>query len=158
MTHVRLRVAVASFLLAGLVGCTSSNQVVEPETDYVEMRPLLYDYGTVYDCVAEAITEEGFQVKQGDRSRGTIETAYVPGEEDHVRHSQKGVRVKAKVVQKGPKDFIVRITATRLERDIQKDNQPGDWRYVSSDQDLIDRLKARFNKQVDKRYKAGSDH
>ena len=158
MTYQRLRVAVASSLLAFLVGCGTSNQIVEPETDYVEMRPLLYDYGTVYDAVAEAVTEEGFQVKKGDRSQGTIETAYVPGEEDHIKHSQTGVRVKARVFQKGPKDFTVRLTATRLVRDIQKDNQPGDWRYVSSDQELIDRLKARFNKQVDKRYKAGSDH
>jgi hypothetical protein len=141
-------------VLGLLSGCRSHPGVVEPESDYIEMRPLIYDYGTVFDCIAEAITEEGLPVKEADRVKGTIETAYVAGTEDRVKGSQTGSRVRARVLKLGPKDFVVRLAATRLVREVDRDNQAGDWQYVGRDQELLDRLKKRFDKQVDKRYKA----
>ncbi|MEZ0228173.1 MAG: hypothetical protein ACAI25_06075 [Planctomycetota bacterium] len=151
-----MAVALVALWAAPFVGCTSA-PVVEPESDYIEMRPLIYDYGTVFDCVAEAITEEGLPVQEADRVKGTIETNYIPGKQDALTGVQIGSRVKAQVVKVGAKDFIVRMTATKLERDIARDNQPGEWRYVKRDEDLLDKIRRRFDKQVDKRYKAASD-
>jgi hypothetical protein len=151
-----IAVALVAPLAVLISGCTSV-PATEPESDYIEMRPLIYDYGTVFDCVAEAITEEGLPVHEADRVKGTIETNFIPGNQDSLKGTQTGSRVKAQVVKLGPKDFIVRMTATRLERDIARDNQPGEWRYVKRDDDLLDRIRKRFDKQVDKRYKAASD-
>lgn len=149
--------ALLATLLAVLgTGCTST-PATEPETDYIEMRPLIYDYGTVFDCVAEAITEEGLPVKEADRVKGTIETNYLPGKENRLEGTQLGSHVRARVVKIGPKDFIVRMAATRLARDVGRDNQPAEWRYLGKDEDLLDKLRKRFDKQVDKRYKAASD-
>jgi ribosomal protein S1 len=150
-----IAVALAAFWALLFTGC-SSTPVTEPESDYIEMRPLIYDYGTVFDCVAEAITEEGLPVQEADRVKGTIETNYIPGKEDRLKNTQEGSRVKARVVKTGPKDFIVRMAATRYERDI-RDNQPAEWHYLGSDEALLDKLRKRFDKQVDKRYKAASD-
>jgi hypothetical protein len=151
-----IAVALAASWALMAVGC-SSTPVTEPESDFIEMRPLIYDYGTVFDCVAEAITEEGLPVQEADRVKGTIETNYSPGNEDRLHGLQSGSRVRAKVLKIGPKDFIVRMAATRLEREIGRDNQPGEWRYVGRDEALLDKLRKRFDKQVDKRYKAASD-
>lgn len=150
-----IAVALVALFLAGLGGCSSS-EVKEPDSDYIEMRPLIYDYGTVFDCVAEAIAEEGLPVQNADRVKGTIETAYIPGTENRLEGTQQGSRVRAAVIKQGPKDFIVRMAATRLVRDLGRDNQPGEWKYVGRDKELLDKLRARFDKQVDKRYKAAS--
>jgi uncharacterized lipoprotein len=147
---------VACVLLLLVAGCSSAAPV-ESDNDYVEMRPLIYDYGVVFDCVAEAIAEEGLAVKDADRDKGTLETDYVAGKEDRLHGTQKGSRVKACVVRHGPKDFMVRMMATQLERDLGRDNIPGEWRYNGRDQELLDRLRKRFDKQVDKRYKAAPD-
>ena len=148
-----IAVALASVWALLLAGC-SSTPVTEPESDYIEMRPLIYDYGTVFDCVAEAITEEGLAVHEADRVKGAIETKFVPGTEDRLNNLQAGSRVKARVLKVGAKDFIVRMCATRYEREIARDNQPTEWRYLGSDEVLLDKLRKRFDKQVDKRYKA----
>src|SRR5262249_32770986 len=134
-------------------GCHSAPSQ-EPEGDYVEMRPLIYNYDTVFDCVAEAITEEGLPVKEADRVHGALESDVIPGAEDRVKGFQIGTRIKARVVTRGPKDFMVRVAATRLSRDLNRDNTTGEWRYTGSDDELLGKFKARFEKQVDKRYKA----
>ncbi len=152
-----IAVGLAAPLALLLAGCSSA-PIMEPDTDFVEMRPLIYDYGTVFDCVTEAITEEGLPVHEADRVKGTIETNYLPGKQDSLAMTQVGSRVRARVVTTGPKDFIVRMAATRLERDIARDNTPGEWRYVGRDEELLEKLKKRFDKQVDKRYKAASDN
>lgn len=146
----------SGLLLFAATGCHST-PAAEPEADYAEMRPLIYDYGTVFDCVTEAITEEGLPVQEADRVKGTVETAAVPGVEDRVKGTQPGSRVRARVIRQGPKDFIVRMAATRLVRDLGRDNVPGEWRYAGRDQELLDRVRKRFDKQVDKRYKATPD-
>lgn len=148
-----MAVALAALSVLFLGGCTST-PAAEPESDFIEMRPLIYDYGTVFDCIAEAITEEGLPVKEADRVKGIIETNYVPGNEDRIHGTQTGTRVRARVLQQGPKDFVVRMAATRLEREVGRDNVPGEWHYMSRDKDMLDRLRRRFDKQVDKRYKA----
>src|SRR6476469_9715299 len=123
-----IAVALAALLGLYLSGCSSAPPV-EPESDFIEMRPLIYDYGTVFDCVTEAISEEGLPVKEADRVKGSIVTDCVPGPEDHIKGTQAGSRVRADVVTKGPKDFVVRMAATRLVRDVGRDNQAGEWRY-----------------------------
>jgi hypothetical protein len=151
-----MAVALAASSILFLSGCRSAPSA-EPESDYLEMRPLIYDYGTVFDCIAEAITEEGLPVKEADRVKGTIETNFVPGDEDRLHGTQTGSRVRARVLKQGPKDFVVRLAATRLTREVGRDNQPGEWHYVARDKDLLDKLRLRFDKQVDKRYKAAPD-
>ena len=136
-----------------LAGCHSAPSV-EPEGDYVEMRPLIYNYDTVFDCVAEAIAEECLSVKEADRVHGSLESDVVPGAEDRLKGFQTGKRIRARVVTRGPKDFMVRVAATRLSRDLNRDNTTGEWRYAGADEDLLAKFKARFDKQVDKRYKA----
>ncbi len=148
-----MSVGLAATLVMLLSGC-SSTPGTEPDSDYIEMRPLIYDYGTVFDCVAEAITEEGLSVKEADRVKGTIETDFIPGDEDRLKGTQTGSRVRARVLKTATKNYVVRMAATKLVRDVGRDNVPGEWRYVSRDKDLLDRLRRRFDKQVDKRYKA----
>ena len=137
--------------LAFLAGC-GSPPVKEPESDYIEMKPLIYEYATVFDCTAEMIADEGFQVERADRDSGMLETKEVPGHEDLLKHVQEGRRIKARVVTTAKKNFIVRLAASRLERDFTN-NAVGEWRYVGKDAELLERLKKRFDKEVEKRYK-----
>jgi hypothetical protein len=146
-------VALSACLL--LLGCSSA-PTREPDGDYAELKPLLYDYGLVFDCVAETIADEGFQVERADRETGVLETKAVPGQEDLVKRCQDGRRIRARVVRSGPKDFIVRLAASRLERDTTSTNV-GEWRYLGRDEELLDRLKKRFDKEVEKRYKPRTD-
>jgi hypothetical protein len=147
------RTTVIGLALVLAAGCHSAPSL-EPEADYVEMTPLIYNYDTVFDCVAEAITEECLAVKEADRVHGSLESDVVPGPEDRVKGVQTGKRIRARVVTRGAKDFKVRVAATRLARDLNRDNTIGEWHYVGSDEDLLAKFKARFDKQVDKRYKA----
>jgi hypothetical protein len=147
------RIAFAFSFALQAVGCHST-PTVEPESDYIEMRPLIYNYDTVFDCVAEAITEEGLSVKEADRVHGTLESVVVPGAEDRLKGLQSGARIKARVVTEGPKDFTIRVTATRLERELNRDNSTSEWRYAGRDEDLLAKFKKRFDRQVDKRYRS----
>jgi hypothetical protein len=149
-------VALVSILIAMTAAGCSGAPTTEPESDYTEVKPLIYDYGLVYDCVAEAITEEGFQVASGDRDRGVIESNAVEGVEDRVKGIQPGQRVRARVVKKGAKDFVVRLAATKVERTTTP-NEIGPWRYVGRDEALLERLMKRFDQQVEKRYKPAPD-
>lgn len=146
----------AAFLLvasvAVLSGCSSA-PTQEPQSDYVELKPLIYDYSVVFDCAAETITDEGFQVAKADREAGTIETANVKEGEDHVRRVETGRRIRAKVVKSGPKEFVVRFAATRIERDASSSTQLGEWYYVGRDEVLLEKLKKRFDQEVEKRYR-----
>jgi uncharacterized lipoprotein len=146
-------VALASLLY--LAGC-SSHETREPESDYIELTPLIYDYGVVFDCASEAITDENFPVLVADRSTGEIETKTVRGSEDRVKAVETGRRIKARVLKKGEKNYVVRFAATKLERKIDNDvSSPiGEWKYVGKDDDLLEKLKKRFDMEVDKRYKA----
>ena|SRR2546423_682896 len=150
MNRASISVA-ATLVLVVLVGCRSTAHQ-EPTSDYVEMRPLIYDYGLVFDCVAEAISEEGLPVDKADRSTGEIETKFVKGTEDLVRSIATGSRVHAFVVKQGQKDFIVRLAASKLERELTS-GSPGDWTYAGRDDELLERVRKRFDKQVEKRYK-----
>ncbi len=147
---------VASFVLLLVAGC-SSPPALEQEGDYVEILPLIYDYGLVFDCAAEAIAEEGLPVTDADRDKGTLETEPVPGRTDRLHGTQAGTRVKVLLLRRGDKNFAVRLLAAKLERDLGSDNIPGEWRYAGKDEILLERLKKRFEQQVNKRYKPAPD-
>jgi hypothetical protein len=160
MRVVLRRGRVVTLLLAALAltfafGC-SSPPTREPESDYVEMKPLIYDYAVVFDCVAETIADEGFQVERADRDSGSLETKEVPGREDLIKHVQDGRRIRARVVETAKKNYIVRLCASKLERDVGSSNY-GEWRYLGPDAELLERLKKRFDKEVEKRYKPRAD-
>jgi hypothetical protein len=148
---VALVLLLGSLALAG--GCTSSQTVAEPEADFIELTPLIYDYGVVFDCATETITDEGFQVAKADRDSGTIETGNVKENEDRVRSVDVGHRVRAIVVKNGPKDFRVRFAATRIERTNEASKAVGEWHYVGKDAVLLEKLKKRFDQEVEKRYR-----
>ena len=148
-------VGLAVSALLSVAGC-SSPPTREPESDYAEVKPLLYDYGLVFDCVAESIADEGFQVQLADRDAGTLETKEIPGHEDLLRHVQDGQRIRARVIRTDKKNFIVRLAASRLERE-SSSNALGEWHYLGPDEALLDRLKKRFDKEVEKRYKPKAD-
>ena len=151
---LRARVAKILWVLALTLPLTACKtpQPAEPEADYTVLRPLLYDYALVFDCATETFLDEGFQVAKGDRDSGVIDTGFVPGTEDHVKGRQEGRRLRALVVKNGPRDFSVKMAATRVERKISKDD-PGPWIYVGPDVPLMEKLKKRFDKNVEKRYK-----
>ncbi|MBI3723563.1 hypothetical protein HY251_06370 [bacterium] len=150
MRHAAPTIGVA-LAAAFLLGCRST-RIEVPETDYTEMSSLHYEYEVVFDCLSASILEEGFQVARADRDSGDLETNAVPGLEDHVRGTQEGRRIRARVEKNGPKDIKVRFAATRLEREYSP-TTPGEWRYVGSDAGLVEKIKQRFDKNVEKRYK-----
>lgn len=150
-----LLLTAAPSVAVSLGGC-SDPPAREAETDYDEVSPLIYDYGLVFDCVAEMIADEGFQVGRADRDGGTLETKDVPEHEDLLRHVQAGHRIHARVLKTGDKSFVVKIAASKIERDYSA-NVVGEWRYLGRDADLMDRLKKRFDKEVEKRYKPKTD-
>jgi hypothetical protein len=131
---------------------------IEPESDYVEVRPLLYDYGLVFECVTESVQDEGFHVATADRELGLIETNTIPGREDRLARVQAGTRIRATVLRRAPKDFVVRMTATQLERDLgATPDGMGDWRYKGRDDDVLERLRKRFDTRVEARYRPPPD-
>lgn len=147
-----LCLAATAAVLFLVAGCTTA-PVVEPDSDWVVMKPLIYDYDVVFDCVNEMITDEGFQVALADRATGQIETGFIKGNEDRVKGVQVGRRIRATVSKDRPREFTVHLVATRVERDVSTTQQPGEWRYVGRDAELLERLHRRFDREVEKRYK-----
>ncbi len=79
---------------------------------------------------------------------------FVPGREDRTRDVLESLRVRARVEKLGPKKFVLHFAASRFAGDVAPAGQtPGEWRFVGRDDALLARLRARFDRNVEKRYR-----
>jgi hypothetical protein len=147
-------IGLASIAVFAPSGCSS---VQEPPSAFTSIGPLSHHFQTVWEAASEALQDEGFPVESSDRGKeeGTMVSRIVPGRDDKLAGTQEGRRIRARVEKLGTKSYRLFLAASRFERDMGSGGQtPSDWRYVGSDDELLGRLRVRFDKALERRYRA----
>jgi hypothetical protein len=111
----------------------------------------------IWDATSETLSQEGFPIAEktehGDES-GVMTSRTVSVRTDKLNGKEEGRRVTARITKQAPKKFKLELAASRFDREGGTPTvAPGDWRYVGRDEELLVKLRARLDKNIERRYR-----
>ena len=136
----------ATALFLSPVGCTQP----KPRGIQRTISPLDFQFDTIWVSILDAVQDEGYHIDKASKrgEDGIIVTLFKKYREDLVGGEEFSTRIAARITRVG-KDYALHVTASRFTRSRGEFN----WTWQGEDEEIERLLLARFEKNIEKKFR-----